>query len=26
LLDGNHINIGKIDMVIRTGIEKIKNN
>jgi len=26
LLDGDHINIGKIDMVIRTGIEKMKNN
>ena len=25
LLDGDHINIGKIDMVIRTGIEKMKN-
>jgi hypothetical protein len=26
LLEGSHINIGKIDMVIRTGIEKMKNN
>jgi Ca-activated chloride channel family protein len=25
LSDGDHINIGKIDMVIRTGIEKMKN-
>jgi len=24
LFDGNHINIGKIDMIIRTGIEKMK--
>jgi hypothetical protein len=24
--DGDHINIGKIDMVIRTGIEKMKHN
>ena len=26
LFDGNHINIGKIDMIIRTGLVKMKNN